>query len=135
MKTTIYFLIIILLSSCAKLPIESITLTEAIIDEGNRMHELNILLVNKMFKSKSEEIDRSVDVIHVKQKKKCNKFSGFFNLNTHRNIWIIRNKNLFIPGFFFFRINKKGMASIQSSDIRQISPLPCYFCIFSSECS
>lgn len=57
MKKISYLLILILITSCAKMPIESITLTESIINEGQRMHELNVSLLNKMFLDKSESID------------------------------------------------------------------------------
>lgn len=53
----IYFISVILVSSCAKLPVQTIALTDAIIEEGERMHELNISLLNKMFDGKREKID------------------------------------------------------------------------------
>ncbi len=51
------FFLITLLSSCAKIPVEAVDLTDAIIKEGDRMHTLNITLLNKMFKDKSDKID------------------------------------------------------------------------------
>jgi hypothetical protein len=57
MKNLSYLIIIILISACAKMPIESVTLAESIINEGERMHELNISLLNKMFLEKSTAID------------------------------------------------------------------------------
>ena len=57
MKTIVYLIILMFLSACAKMPIESVTLTESIMNEGQRMHELNISLLNKMFLEKSAAID------------------------------------------------------------------------------
>lgn len=57
MKKIIYLTFLIALSSCAKLPIQTISLTDAIIDEGKRMHDINISLLNKMFDGKREKID------------------------------------------------------------------------------
>jgi len=59
MKTTLsYFLLLIgLLTGCAKIPVESVTLAESVAAEGTRMHDLNIALLNSMFKSKSAAID------------------------------------------------------------------------------
>ena len=49
--------LILTFSFCVKLPFQTITLTEAVIEESNRMHELNLLLINKMFEEKRERID------------------------------------------------------------------------------
>ena len=57
MKKIIYLFCVVVLASCAKLPIQTITLTDAIINEGKRMHELNLSLLNKMFNEKREKID------------------------------------------------------------------------------
>lgn len=57
MKNLSYLIVLILVTACAKMPIESVTLTESIIKEGQRMHELNISLLNKMFLEKSAAID------------------------------------------------------------------------------
>jgi hypothetical protein len=46
-----------IIASCAKMPIETLTLTDAVINEGKRMHQLNSELLNKMFKEKKERID------------------------------------------------------------------------------
>lgn len=43
--------------SCAKIPVQSIDLADAIVEEGERMYQLNIALINKMFEEKREEID------------------------------------------------------------------------------
>lgn len=54
--STILF-ISILITSCAKIPIQSITLMDNILNEGKRMHSLNILMTNKLFDEKREKID------------------------------------------------------------------------------
>ncbi len=57
MRKLIFVSCLILLGACAKIPLQTITLTDAIIEEGKRMHELNISLLNKMFDEKREKID------------------------------------------------------------------------------
>ena len=61
MKKFGVILFIVILSSCATIPPQSISLTDAIIDEGQRMHELNITLLNKMFKEKRERVDLFIE--------------------------------------------------------------------------
>ena len=57
MKKISYLFVLIFITACAKLPIESITLADSIISEGQRMHELNVSLLNKIFMEKSDKID------------------------------------------------------------------------------
>ena len=57
MKKSIYLFCVVALASCAKLPIQTNTLTDAIINEGKRMHELNLSLLNKIFNEKRDKID------------------------------------------------------------------------------
>jgi len=57
MKNTLFILLTILIASCAKIPTQSLDLADIVIVEGERMHRLNITLINKMFKAKSKEID------------------------------------------------------------------------------
>ena len=57
MKNIIYLICITVLVSCVKLPIQTLTLMDAISNEGKRMHELNLMLINKIFNEKSERID------------------------------------------------------------------------------
>ena len=59
MKSTIFILVLtILFYSCsATIPPQSVTLTDAISQEGKRMHQLNLALLNKMFNEKRESID------------------------------------------------------------------------------
>jgi hypothetical protein len=47
----------ILLTSCAKIPVQSIDLISNIQTEGTRMHKLNILLTDKIFNEKRKKID------------------------------------------------------------------------------
>ena len=59
MKSLIYILVLtfIFYSCSATIPPQSITLSDAISEEGKRMHQLNLALLNKMFKDKRESID------------------------------------------------------------------------------
>ncbi len=54
------FLIAAFVAGCATIPPQSINLTDAISEEGKRMHQLNLALLNKMFKEKRERIDRFI---------------------------------------------------------------------------
>jgi len=56
-RNLFFFTFIFIFISCAKIPIESVTLTKVISDEGGRMHYLNISLLNEMFNQKREKID------------------------------------------------------------------------------
>lgn len=46
---------------CAKIPAGSVTLADALQKEGERMHTLNLSLVNRMFSDKREAIDRFIN--------------------------------------------------------------------------
>jgi hypothetical protein len=48
---------LLLLSCSATIPPQSIVLTNAIIQEGKRMHKINVDLLNKMFEKKRMDID------------------------------------------------------------------------------
>lgn len=50
-------ILLVLCTACAKIPVQSLQLSSAMIEEGARMHQLNVLLINAMFKSKREKID------------------------------------------------------------------------------
>ncbi len=54
------FAISFLFVSCAKIPIQSISLLNNIQDEGKRMHALNISLTNKIFSEKRNKIDEFI---------------------------------------------------------------------------
>ncbi|WP_340110987.1 hypothetical protein [Maribellus mangrovi] len=62
----LFFLFIILtFFSCVRLPVQTITLTETLIEESSRMHELNLLLINKMFEEKRERIDDFITLKYI----------------------------------------------------------------------
>ncbi len=54
------FALILLIASCAKLPIQSLNLIDAISTEGKRMHQINLSMANKMFNEKRERIDEFI---------------------------------------------------------------------------
>lgn len=43
---------LLFLVSCARVPVQSIELSEALRDEGERMHQLNLVLVDRVFQEK-----------------------------------------------------------------------------------
>lgn len=53
----IYVCCCLALVSCAKIPVQSVTLSESISKEGQRMHELNIALLNSMYQEKRQKIN------------------------------------------------------------------------------
>lgn len=53
-------ILLILCTTCAKIPVQSLRLSSAMIEEGARMHQLNILLINAMFESKRDKIDHFI---------------------------------------------------------------------------
>lgn len=59
MKTSIILstLCALLLSSCATIPMQTVALNDSIMVEGKRMHNLNIMLTNKLFNEKRLRID------------------------------------------------------------------------------
>jgi hypothetical protein len=67
MRKKFIFFISITFLSCAKIPIQSIELADAIINEGERMHSLNISLLNQMFKEKAEKIDEFIQKEYTPQ--------------------------------------------------------------------
>ena len=54
------FALIVTFSSCAKIPIQSVNLMDAVAEEGYRMHHLNLVLLNGIFKSKKEKVDEFI---------------------------------------------------------------------------
>jgi len=60
-KIVIIIAIIVGLTSCASIPKESIQVAEVIQNEGKQMHELNVKLVNEIFREKSLKIDRFIE--------------------------------------------------------------------------
>jgi hypothetical protein len=51
----------LLLHSCAKLPVSSVSLMQQIKDEGTRMHKLNIAYVNMLFENKKAAVDSFIE--------------------------------------------------------------------------
>lgn len=47
------FIICMVLVSCARIPIEAVQLSDALKDESERMHTLNLVLIDKMFQEKT----------------------------------------------------------------------------------
>lgn len=56
-RAIIFILGIVVTVSCAKIPAQSIDLMTAIQNEGERMHNINIMLANTIFKEKRNKID------------------------------------------------------------------------------
>lgn len=52
-----WLVLLILISACARIPSGTVGLTDMLISEGNRMHHLNVALVNNMFAAKQEKLD------------------------------------------------------------------------------
>lgn len=53
--------------SCAKMPIESVQLMDAITSEGERMHKMNIALLNNLLSEKKMAVKSHVKVFEAKQ--------------------------------------------------------------------
>jgi len=62
MKKIIYLVFLIAIAACAKIPVQTLDLTDAIIDEGKRMHQLNLSFLNSMFAEKRDKIDLFISV-------------------------------------------------------------------------
>ena len=61
MKTIVLLLIVCPFAfGCAKIPVQSIALADAIQTEGERMHQLNILFLNRIFDGKRETIEKFI---------------------------------------------------------------------------
>ncbi len=68
-KNTLYLTVllpvIILLHSCAKLPVQSVSLMQQIKDEGTRMHKLNVAYVNLVFNKQMEDVDTFMEKHYI----------------------------------------------------------------------
>src|SRR5688572_10723551 len=53
-------LILFVFTSCARIPVQVVELSDALKDEGERMHELNLALVNKLFFEKRHMINQFI---------------------------------------------------------------------------
>lgn len=54
-------LVALLLTSCAKIPMGSVVLADALITEGERMHNLNLVLMNRLFNEKRAAIENFIN--------------------------------------------------------------------------
>lgn len=52
--------LLFLLTGCARFPVQSVELANALQTEGERMHRLNLALFNNMFNTKKKDIERFV---------------------------------------------------------------------------
>ena len=52
--------LILLVSGCATIPVQSVALADAIQAEGERMHNLNVIFLNRIFDAKRETIERFI---------------------------------------------------------------------------
>jgi hypothetical protein len=57
MKKIIFILLSVVMVSCAKIPVQSVTLMHQIQQEGERMHKLNVAYVNKLFNEKLDQVN------------------------------------------------------------------------------
>ena len=61
MKRIFHFALpLFLLASCAKIPVQSVALAEALHEEGERMHQLNTVFLNRIFLSKRDDIEKFI---------------------------------------------------------------------------
>jgi hypothetical protein len=58
MKKIIFILFVF--TSCARIPVQVVELSDALKDEGERMHQLNLALVNKLFFEKRHMINEFI---------------------------------------------------------------------------
>ncbi|MBP9882372.1 MAG: hypothetical protein KBF32_03140 [Chitinophagales bacterium] len=57
----LFLLVIALTTGCARIPAESVQLNNAIMIEGERMHNLNISLVNELFAEKQRAVSEFIE--------------------------------------------------------------------------
>lgn len=57
----LFLLVIALTTGCARIPAESVQLNNAIMMEGERMHNLNISLVNELFAEKQRAVSEFIE--------------------------------------------------------------------------
>lgn len=67
MKKTIYFLLTFMAISCASIPKESVDLMEIVIINNQKAYDLNVALVNKLYKAKKEDVDIFIDGDYTKE--------------------------------------------------------------------
>ena len=54
------FFFCLLVASCAKIPIQAVELSDALKDEGERMHLLNLALIDKIFQEKRHMVNEFI---------------------------------------------------------------------------
>jgi hypothetical protein len=54
------FIFCLLVASCAKIPIQAVELSDALKDEGERMHLLNLALIDKIFQEKRHMVNEFI---------------------------------------------------------------------------
>lgn len=59
------FLLLLLFSSCIRIPVQSVALTQAIAREGERMHSINLLLLADLFAVKKKEAVQFVNNSYI----------------------------------------------------------------------
>jgi len=52
--------LLFLLAGCARIPVQSVELADALQTEGERMHRLNLALLNNMFNAKKKDVEKFV---------------------------------------------------------------------------
>jgi hypothetical protein len=50
--------LLLFITGCAKIPVESVVLADALQEEGERMHKINLLFLNRIFSAKRDEIEK-----------------------------------------------------------------------------
>lgn len=54
-------ILLFVFSSCAQIPVQVVELSDALKDEGERMHQLNLTLVNKLFFEKRHMVNEVIE--------------------------------------------------------------------------
>jgi hypothetical protein len=54
------FILLSFVAGCAKIPVQSVALADALQVEGERMHRLNTIFLNRIFLSKRDEIEKFI---------------------------------------------------------------------------
>lgn len=59
MKTLYHLgMLVLFFCSCAKVPVQSVVLAEALQAEGERMHKMNLTFLNRIFSAKRDEVEK-----------------------------------------------------------------------------
>jgi hypothetical protein len=56
-----FLILLFVFSSCARIPVQVVELSDALKEEGERMHQLNLALVNKLFFEKRHMINEVIE--------------------------------------------------------------------------